>query len=177
MWGAELVFQPTCFYLPGIIGYGLQYCMYHRETRRQMRKTSRLQKVTKIINVVVYTSWLKSEGGGREGGRYTDKKEDKIFLVFKEIQSGAVAKSYMRKGFLIYEEMRKNVPIYEDWGGCQSYMTLQLIHSEFPYIWGKFYFISYQCRLGVFFCMTARVHGYSCAQRSQTESLHKLATP
>jgi hypothetical protein len=28
-------------------------------------------------------------------------------------QSGAVAKSYKRKGFLIYEEMRKNVPIYE----------------------------------------------------------------
>jgi hypothetical protein len=32
---------------------------------------------------------------------HTDKKEKKIFLVFKEIQSGAVAKSYMRKGFLI----------------------------------------------------------------------------
>ncbi len=25
-----------------------------------------------------------------------------------------VAKSYMRKGFLIYEEMRKYFPIYED---------------------------------------------------------------
>jgi hypothetical protein len=31
----------------------------------------------------------------------TDKKENKIFLIYKEIQSGAVAKSYMRKGFLI----------------------------------------------------------------------------
>jgi hypothetical protein len=31
---------------------------------------------------------------------YTDKKENKIFLIYKEIQSGAVAKSYMRKGFL-----------------------------------------------------------------------------
>jgi hypothetical protein len=30
---------------------------------------------------------------------YTDKKEKKIFLIFKEIQMGAVAKSYMRKGF------------------------------------------------------------------------------
>jgi hypothetical protein len=28
-----------------------------------------------------------------------------------EIQSGAVAKSFMRKGFLIYEEMRKYFPI------------------------------------------------------------------
>ena len=30
---------------------------------------------------------------------YTDKKENQIFFfVYKEIQSGAVAKSYMRKG-------------------------------------------------------------------------------
>jgi hypothetical protein len=35
---------------------------------------------------------------------YTDNKENKIFLVYKEIQMGASAKSYMRKGFLIYEE-------------------------------------------------------------------------
>jgi hypothetical protein len=38
---------------------------------------------------------------------YTDKKENQIFLIYKEIQSGAVAKTNMRKGFLIYEEMRK----------------------------------------------------------------------
>jgi hypothetical protein len=43
---------------------------------------------------------------------YTEKKENKIFLIYKEIQNGAVAKSYMRKGFLIYEEMRKYFPIY-----------------------------------------------------------------
>jgi hypothetical protein len=43
----------------------------------------------------------------RQGERYTDKKENQIFLIYKEIQSGAVAKSYMRKGFLKYEEMRK----------------------------------------------------------------------
>jgi hypothetical protein len=42
--------------------------------------------------------------------QYTDKKENQIFLIYKEIQSGAVAKSYMRKGFLIYEEMRKYFP-------------------------------------------------------------------
>jgi hypothetical protein len=34
--------------------------------------------------------------------KYTDKNENKIFLIYSEIQSGAVAKSYMRKGFLIY---------------------------------------------------------------------------
>ncbi len=38
----------------------------------------------------------------------------KKFLICKEIQSGAVAESYMRKGFLIYEELRKYFPIYEE---------------------------------------------------------------
>ncbi len=36
------------------------------------------------------------------------KKENQIFLIYKEIQSGTVAKSYMRKGFQIYEEILKN---------------------------------------------------------------------
>ncbi len=39
--------------------------------------------------------------------QYTDKKENKIFFIYREIQNGADAKLYMRKGFLIYEEMRK----------------------------------------------------------------------
>ena len=38
---------------------------------------------------------------------YTDKKENKTFLIYKEIQMGSGAKSYMRKGFLICEEMHK----------------------------------------------------------------------
>ncbi len=38
----------------------------------------------------------------------------KFFLIFKEIQSGAVAKSCMRKGFLIYDEMRKYLVILEE---------------------------------------------------------------
>jgi hypothetical protein len=45
---------------------------------------------------------------------HTDKKENQIFLIFKEIQNEAVAKSYMRKVFLIYEEMRKYLTIYEE---------------------------------------------------------------
>jgi hypothetical protein len=36
---------------------------------------------------------------------YTDKKEKKIFLKYKEIQSGAVAKSYL----VIYEEGLPNI--------------------------------------------------------------------
>jgi len=45
---------------------------------------------------------------------HTDKKENQIFPIYKEVQSGAVAKSYVRKGFLIYEEMRKYFPKYEE---------------------------------------------------------------
>jgi hypothetical protein len=44
----------------------------------------------------------------------TNKKENQIFLIYKEIQSGAVAESYMRKGFRIYKEMRKYFPIYKE---------------------------------------------------------------
>ncbi len=32
--------------------------------------------------------------------RCPDKKENKIFLIYKEIQKGAVAKSYMTNGLL-----------------------------------------------------------------------------
>jgi hypothetical protein len=45
---------------------------------------------------------------------YTDKKENKIFLIYKEIQMGLGAKSYTRKSFLIYEEMRKFFPVNEE---------------------------------------------------------------
>jgi hypothetical protein len=65
---------------------------------------------------------------------YTDKKENQIFLINKEIQNVAVAKSYMRKGFLTYEEMRKYFTIYEEAVIVIYRMTLQLIHSEFPYM-------------------------------------------
>ncbi len=47
---------------------------------------------------------------------------------------GSVAKSYMRKGFLIYEE---RLQIFN------PYMTLQPIPSEFPY------FIFYQCAMNI----------------------------
>jgi hypothetical protein len=47
-------------------------------------------------------------------GLHTVKKENKIFLLYKEIQMGSGAKSYMRKGFLIFVEMRKFFTIYEE---------------------------------------------------------------
>jgi hypothetical protein len=43
---------------------------------------------------------------------YTDKKENEIFLIYKEIQMGSVAKSYLRNGFQICEEIRKYLVIY-----------------------------------------------------------------
>jgi hypothetical protein len=43
-----------------------------------------------------------------------EKKENEIFCICKEIQMGSVAKSYMRKGFLLYEEMRKYLTLYEE---------------------------------------------------------------
>ncbi len=42
---------------------------------------------------------------------YTDKKENTIFLMYKEILNGSGAKSYMRKGFQIYEEVHKYLVI------------------------------------------------------------------
>jgi hypothetical protein len=42
---------------------------------------------------------------------YTDKKENKIFLIFEEIQKGAVAKSYMTNGLLESSYMTKYLRI------------------------------------------------------------------
>jgi hypothetical protein len=43
---------------------------------------------------------------------YTDKKENKIFLIYKEIQNGAVAKSYMANGLLINGDIFAHFLIY-----------------------------------------------------------------
>ncbi len=50
----------------------------------------------------LHASWL--------GRMYTGKKENEIFFIYREIQ----IRGYMRKGFLIYEEMRKYLTIYEE---------------------------------------------------------------
>ncbi len=42
----------------------------------------------------------------------TLKKINKIFLTYKEIHNGAVAKSYMTNGFLIYGEIFAHFLIY-----------------------------------------------------------------
>jgi hypothetical protein len=43
---------------------------------------------------------------------YTDKKENQIFLTYKKIQNGAVAKSHMTNGLLINGEIFANFLIY-----------------------------------------------------------------
>ncbi len=64
---------------------------------------------------------------------HADKKEIKFSShICKETQRGAVAKSYMRKGFLIYEEMRKSLymrrPLVTD--DCNCSIQNFLIYEE-----------------------------------------------
>jgi hypothetical protein len=42
------------------------------------------------------------------------KKENQIFLIYNEIQKGAVAKSYMTYGLLIYGEIFAHFLIYKE---------------------------------------------------------------
>ncbi len=79
-----------------------------------------------------------------EGAPYTDKKENQTFLIYREIQSGAVAKSYMGKGFLIYEEMRKYFPIYVEPLVIYDFATAPLwISLHMRKIWFSFLSVYY----------------------------------
>ncbi len=71
------------------------------------------RQLANAICRIVHTVYVKCPKKASSPG-YTDKKENQIFLIYKEIQSRAVGKSCMRKGFLICEEMRKYFPIYEE---------------------------------------------------------------
>jgi hypothetical protein len=59
------------------------------------------------------------------------KKKTKFSLIYKEIQMGSGAKSYMRKGFPIYEEMRKYFTILRRPLVIYDFAPDP---SEFPYI-------------------------------------------
>jgi hypothetical protein len=48
----------------------------------------------------------------RSSPAYTDKKENQNFPIYKEIQNGAVAKSYITNGLLIYGEIFPHFLIY-----------------------------------------------------------------
>ncbi len=53
-------------------------------------------------------------------------------ILYKEIHMGSVAKHYMRKGFLTYEEMPKYFTIYKE-AVCNVWLCTDPF-SEFPYI-------------------------------------------
>jgi hypothetical protein len=71
---------------------------------------------------------------------YTDKKANKIFIIYREIQSGAVTKSYMRKGFLIYEKcenispyMRRPLVVY-DFASAPLWISLYIRKIGFSFL-------------------------------------------
>jgi hypothetical protein len=71
----------------------------------------------------------------------TDKKENQIFLIYKETQNGAVYKVIWLTASYIWGNICAFPHIL---GSPSSYLTLQLLRSEVPYIWRKFDFIFYQ---------------------------------
>jgi hypothetical protein len=71
----------------------------------------------------------------------------KGFLIYKENQLGSVAKSYTRKGFLIYEDMCKYLTKYD-----------LPLHSDFLFYHAIFYYASNwlphaQCALAICYRM------------------------
>ncbi len=82
---------------------------------------------------------------------------------------GAVAKSYMRKGFLIYKELRKYLVIYEAAVSHIWICNRSLLDSL--YIWGKFCFLFYQCGG---FCLDLRPCAHSSGPMCAEMSLHTL---
>jgi hypothetical protein len=67
----------------------------------------------KFINLhsCSFICWLNC---GKSSRAYTDKKENKIFPIYKEIQNRAVAKSYMANGLLKYGEIFAHFLIYQE---------------------------------------------------------------
>jgi hypothetical protein len=59
---------------------------------------------------------------------HTDKKENKVFLIYKEVQKGAVAKSYTTNGLLIYDEIFVHFLIRKPI--LLGFLTLQLLPYE-----------------------------------------------
>jgi hypothetical protein len=86
----------------------------------------------------------------RNSVRHTLIKKNKFFLIYKEfrrdrlqIHKWLTASSYMVKYLRI-----------SSLGSHSSNMTLQPVPSEFPYIWGKFCYLFYQCRVCLY-CQTS----------------------
>jgi hypothetical protein len=74
--------------------------------------SNNLRKVQKVTGLLPVVDKAVDRGKVENNSDYTDKKEIQIFLIYKEIQSGAVAKSYMTNGLLIYGEIFAQFLIY-----------------------------------------------------------------
>jgi hypothetical protein len=75
-------------------------------------QTFKQERISKNMFAVVENDFLLTSARLLERkGRYTDKKE-KLFphILYKEIQKGAVAKSYMTNGPLIYDQIYAHFP-------------------------------------------------------------------
>jgi hypothetical protein len=83
------------------------------------------------------------------------KKENPSFLIYKEMQMGSGATSYMRKGLLIYEEIRKYFTIYEK---AVSHIWLCTRSLWISLYMRKIYFLFYQCswRPSVLTCVSTQ---------------------
>ncbi len=93
------------------------------------------------------------EGPNAERLHIVIKKEGT--LIKKKIQFSSFIRkfrveqlqSHIRGRASEYRRKCANISPYMRRPFCQSFMTLQLLHSEFPYILGKFYFRFYQCKI------------------------------
>ncbi len=85
--------------------------------------------------------WYSSQAWG-----YFSDKNEKNVLIYKEIQKGAVAKSYMTNGQRPPHILLNICAFPHKLGSPSSYMTLQPVHFEFPYTYmRKILFSFYQC--------------------------------
>ncbi len=76
--------------------------------------------------------------------KYTDKKEIKIFLCIKKFEREQL-QCHIWEGLPNIWGNAQIFPHTYMRRPCELHMTLQLLHSEVPYIWGKFDFLFYPC--------------------------------
>ncbi len=125
-----------------------------------MRKCSGNVQTGFIMNVNVFESRHPSKIiNGQRSGRHTLARQNKIQnTMFTITGSGQMRKCTLIKKNKIFPHFPKEIQERlqsQIWlnicafphilGSPTSYMTLQHLPSEFPYIWGKFSFLFYKC--------------------------------
>ncbi len=97
---------------------------------------------------------------------HTDKKENKIFLIYQEITNG----------LLIYGENICAFPHTCILGSPSSYMTLHPIPSEFLYTlyMRKFCFLFYQCRSVLFSVTICTILTCFCSAQNYEKEADKI---